>query len=149
MYVFVLGTCKDVFERAYGVNSRFGVCHADDGGKTAFCRGKGTGMDIFFVSKSRVTEMYMCINKSRCDSQTGKIKNFFIIFGRKIFSEFDDRSVLNADVHRFVGFCSRINKMTIFQKHNFALLTENIKISIEETGELCQVDRTLRFRNNY
>ena len=39
--------------------------------------------------------------------------------------------------------------MTIFQKHNFALLMENIKISIEETGEVCQVDRTLRFRNNY
>ena len=58
--------------------------------------------------------MYMCVNKSWCDSQTGEIENSFFILRGKVQTKFGNDSILNPDIHNCVGFCSGIDKMTIF-----------------------------------
>ena len=114
MYVFSFGTAQDIFQSVYRVYGWLCVCHTDDRSKSAFCGSEGTGVDIFFVSKSRITEMYMGVNKSRCDSQPGKIQNFFIILWLKILTEFCNDSVFCTNIHNFVCFRCRINEMSVF-----------------------------------
>ena len=88
MYVFSFGTGKNIFERVWRINSRFGVCHTDYRGKSTLCGSKRSGMNVFFVGETRITEMHMCINKSWCNCQPGKIQNFFSILWSKVFTEF-------------------------------------------------------------
>ena len=42
------------------------ICHTHNGGKTSSGSSSRTCMDIFFVSQSRITEMYMDIHQTWC-----------------------------------------------------------------------------------
>ena len=54
---------------------RFCICHADHCGKSPGCRSLCTGVDIFFVCKTRIPKMHMSIYKPRRYHKPGSINN--------------------------------------------------------------------------
>ena len=65
--------CQHIFEGFHVINRRFGVGHADHGGESACGSGSGTGMNIFLIGKSRITEVHVNINESRSHHKTGGV----------------------------------------------------------------------------
>jgi len=114
MYIFHFGTIQDIAKGIYRVYCWFGVRHTDDGGKSTLCSGKRTGMNIFFISKSGISEMNMSVDESRSNCKAGQIKDFFISFRCKIFGNFRDDSVFDTNIHKLVCLSCRINKMSVF-----------------------------------
>ena len=62
MYIFFLCALQNIFQSINRVYGRLCICHTDDRGKSTLCSCKRTGMDIFFVSESRITKMHVCID---------------------------------------------------------------------------------------
>ena len=114
MYIFHFGTIQDIAKGIYRVYCWFGVRHTDDGGKSTLCSGKRTGMNIFCISTSGISEMNMSVDESRSNCKAGQIKDFFTSFRCKIFGNFRDDSVFDTNIHKLVCLSCRINKMSVF-----------------------------------
>jgi len=67
---FFFCTIENIFQYSDLIYGRGSVCHADDSGNSAFCGRQSSGMQIFFISKSRITEMNVCIDQSRSNDET-------------------------------------------------------------------------------
>ena len=77
MYIFPFGTIQDISKGIYRVYCWFCVCHTYDGGKSTLCSGKRTGMNIIFISKSRIPEMNMSVDESRSNCKAEAMKQTY------------------------------------------------------------------------
>ena len=75
MDLFLLCPCQNVGEDRYAVHDRIGVGHEDYTRISAPCRRKGSGVQIFLVRVSGITEMRVCINEARRGAQPLAVKH--------------------------------------------------------------------------
>ena len=74
---FLAGAIKDIFENRHIIYCGGCVCHADDRCESAFCSGKGAGVNGLFVCESRIAEMDVGVDQSRGNGEPGRIDHFF------------------------------------------------------------------------
>ena len=86
------------------VDNRFGIWHSQNGGKSSSGGRSGTAGHIFFMGKSRITQMYVKINKARHYVAAPGVYHFIRLTGRiQRRSLFLDHTVLNIKVSDFVS----------------------------------------------
>ena len=111
----------DVFKSFYVVNWWFCVCHTDNGCKATGSGSHCSGMNVFFVGESRITEMHMDVDKSRSHHKTVGVNNRITVWITicQIFSHLYNFSIFNSYIHDGIGSCLRIDHpSTLNQHHN-------------------------------
>ena len=72
------------------------------------------GINILFLFKSRIAEMYMHINKSRHHITSVRIDHTFGFFFRKFFSNLFYLLIFDQDICHLIHLCCRIDDMSPF-----------------------------------
>ena len=96
------------------INCWFSISHADYTCKTTFCCCCCSSNNILFISKSWISEMYMCIHKSWCNNKSLCINYFCTFHNIKIISSFLNYIILNNDIHNLICFTDRIYNSSTF-----------------------------------
>lgn len=68
---------------------------------------------VSFISKSRITEMNVGVNQSRCNHKPGCVKDFLSFFCNQGCHFFDD-AIFNQKIHFFGKSGSRIDDKSVF-----------------------------------
>ena len=69
----------NILKRLYIVNCRLCICHTNNRRKSTISSSFCAGLNVLFISKARISEMYMGINQPRCNHQTFRIDHANII----------------------------------------------------------------------
>lgn len=68
---------QDIGQAFRVIHHRSGIGHADHGRKTACRRCRRSGLDIFFIGKTRIAEMHMHIHQARRNRHACRFYDIF------------------------------------------------------------------------
>ena len=92
------------------------ICHADHRSKAAGCRRRTSGLQIFFIGKSRIPEMYVHIHQSRRHHAAACVNDLLRLSKVSLLTETGYLSILHPHIGHFIHAGGGIHYSSIFYK---------------------------------
>ena len=109
----LLSFVQNIFHSFCIINCRLGVCHCHNSCETALFRSCSTGPDIFFISKTRITEMHMHIDQTRCHHHAVRIDHLIILCTCFRAADLKDLAAVDHYILNLIHSASRIDHTSI------------------------------------
>ena len=111
----------NILKCLYIINCRLRICHTDNRRKSAISGSLCSGLDVLFISKARISEMYMGIDQPRCNHQTFRIDHanitctilFPACFRIYLLFHFCDHRTINQHIKLPICICHRIHNPAV------------------------------------
>ena len=104
---------QNILHSLHIIHRRFGIGHRHNGCKAALFRRCRTGLNIFFISKARITEMHMHIDKTRCHYHAICINDLIIFTGRFHTTNRYNLSTVNYNVLYLIQTALRVDHASV------------------------------------